>query len=93
MWNILPTLTEIVGNKPPLHAVRRSERFWEKQYIVAHARHPEEYIRYYFRLYALDASVGLPPKSKRNVVDSAIKGHIIAHATLVGRYAKKGSKR
>ena len=26
-------------------------------------------------------------------IDSAMKGHIIAEATLMGRYAKKGSKR
>jgi hypothetical protein len=29
----------------------------------------------------------------RKVVDVAIKGHVIAEATLTGRYAKKGSKR
>jgi phosphatidylethanolamine-binding protein (PEBP) family uncharacterized protein len=49
--------------------------------------------RYYFRLYALDATLALPPKSRRNALDSAIKGHIIGEATLMGRYARKGSKR
>jgi phosphatidylethanolamine-binding protein (PEBP) family uncharacterized protein len=37
--------------------------------------------------------LALPPTSKRKVVDSAIKGHIIADATLMGMYARKGSKR
>ena len=37
--------------------------------------------------------VALPPTSTRKVVDVAIKGHVIAEATLTGRYAKKGSKR
>ena len=49
--------------------------------------------RYYFKLYALDTTLALPPTSKRKAVDSAIKGHIIAEATLMGRYARKGSKR
>ena len=49
--------------------------------------------RYYFRLYALDTTLTLPAPSKRKVVDSAIKGHIIAEATLMGRYARKGSRR
>ena len=49
--------------------------------------------RYYFKLYALDTALDLPPTSKRKAVDSAIKGHIIAGATLMGRYARKGNKR
>ena len=92
MWNIVPTLTEIVGNKPPLHAVQGVNDFGKSKYSGP-CPPPGGVHRYYFRLYALDASVGLPPKSKRNVVDSAMKAHIIAEATLMGRYAKKGSKR
>jgi phosphatidylethanolamine-binding protein (PEBP) family uncharacterized protein len=44
-------------------------------------------------LYALDTTLTLPPTSKRKVVDSAIKGHTIGEATLMGRYARKSSKR
>ena len=90
MWNIVPTPTEIVGNKPPLHAVQGVNDFGKSKYSGP-CPPPGGVHRYYFRLYALDASVGLPPKSKRNVVDSAMKGHIIAEATLMGRYAKKSS--
>ena len=92
MWNIVPALTEIVGNKPPLHAVQGVNDFGKSKYSGP-CPPPGGVHRYYFRLYALDASVGLPPKSKRNVVDSAMKGHMIAEATLMARYAKKGSNR
>jgi phosphatidylethanolamine-binding protein (PEBP) family uncharacterized protein len=49
--------------------------------------------RYFFKLHALDTTLALPSTSKRKVVDAAIKGHIIADATLMGMYARKGSKR
>jgi phosphatidylethanolamine-binding protein (PEBP) family uncharacterized protein len=49
--------------------------------------------RYFFKLYALDMTLALPPTSKRKVVDGAIKGHIIADATLMGMYARKLGKR
>jgi hypothetical protein len=47
--------------------------------------------RYYFRLYALDTTLTLPQASKRKAVDSAIKGHTIAEATLMGRYERKAA--
>jgi Raf kinase inhibitor-like YbhB/YbcL family protein len=46
--------------------------------------------RYYFRLFALDTSLELPAKSKRKVIDTAVQGHIIDEATLMGRYARRG---
>jgi len=45
--------------------------------------------RYYFRLYALDTMIGLPPGASRNAVDAAMRGHIVAEAELMGRYARK----
>jgi hypothetical protein len=34
--------------------------------------------------------VELPAKSKRKVIDTAVQGHIIDEATLMGRYARRG---
>ncbi|HEY5813275.1 MAG TPA: YbhB/YbcL family Raf kinase inhibitor-like protein [Terrimicrobiaceae bacterium] len=92
MWNIIPTLTEIVGNKPPAHAVQGVNDFGKRKY-GGPCPPPGGVHRYYFRLYALDASGGLQPTSKRKAVDSAINGHILAEATLMGKYARKGNKR
>jgi Raf kinase inhibitor-like YbhB/YbcL family protein len=45
--------------------------------------------RYYFRLYAIDSNLNLPPGINRERVDQAIKHHVIEEAELMGYYAKK----
>ena len=87
LWNIAPNLTEIVGNKPPPSAVQGVNDFGKKKYSGPCP--PPGTHRYYFKLYALDTTLNFPPKSKRKTVDSAIKGHIIVEATLMGKYARK----
>jgi Raf kinase inhibitor-like YbhB/YbcL family protein len=91
MWNVVPNLAEIVGNKPPSNAVQGVNDFGKNKYSGPCP--PPGIHRYYFTVFALDTTLDLPSKSKRKAVDSAIKGHIIAEATLMGRYARKGSKR
>lgn len=44
--------------------------------------------RYFFRLYALDAALTLGPKATRGEVEKAMAGHILAEATLMGRYKR-----
>ena len=44
--------------------------------------------RYFFRLYALDTTVDLAPKAKRQALDRAMNGHVLATAELVGRYQR-----
>jgi Raf kinase inhibitor-like YbhB/YbcL family protein len=91
LWNVGPDQAEIVANRLPDHAVQGVNDFGESKYSGPCP--PPGTHRYYFRLYALDTTLTLPASSKRKVVDSAIKGHIIAEATLMGRYARKGSRR
>jgi Raf kinase inhibitor-like YbhB/YbcL family protein len=45
--------------------------------------------RYRFHLYALDCDVDLPPGAHRKDLDSAMRGHIVEEAELVGRYSAK----
>lgn len=40
--------------------------------------------RYFFRLFALDAELDLPPGANRAELRDAVKGHILATAELVG---------
>lgn len=42
--------------------------------------------RYFFRLYALDAKVNLKAGATRSALEEAMKGHILGHAELMGRY-------
>ena len=44
--------------------------------------------RYSFRLYALDAKLGLPPKATKKQVVEAIKGHVLAEAELVALFGR-----
>jgi Raf kinase inhibitor-like YbhB/YbcL family protein len=45
--------------------------------------------RYYFHLYALDTTTDLQSGAVRKDVEAAMRGHIIAEAELMGRYARK----
>lgn len=44
--------------------------------------------RYSFRLYALSAPVGLPPKAAKPQLEAAMRGLVLASAELVGTYRR-----
>jgi len=44
--------------------------------------------RYFFKLYALDAPLALTPGATKAEVEAAMRGHILAHAELMGRYKR-----
>jgi hypothetical protein len=44
--------------------------------------------RYFIRLYALDARLDLRPAARRQELDAAMQGHILAQAELMGRFAR-----
>jgi len=44
--------------------------------------------RYFFKLYALDSVLNLPPTSKKSDLESAMRGHILEKAELVGLFSK-----
>lgn len=45
--------------------------------------------RYFFKLYALDAALMLPPRKTKADLLKAIEGHVLAQAELMGRYKRK----
>lgn len=51
---------------------------------------PDREHRYFFRLYALDTRLDLPPGATREQLDAAMQGHVIADAELMGRYERRG---
>jgi hypothetical protein len=46
--------------------------------------------RYFFKLFALDAVLTLPPASTAQELQGSLQGHILAEAQLMGTYRKKG---
>ncbi len=45
--------------------------------------------RYFFRLHALDAVLGLPPGVNRAELEAAMRGHVLAVGTLMGTYQRQ----
>jgi Raf kinase inhibitor-like YbhB/YbcL family protein len=44
--------------------------------------------RYFFTAYSLDTSLGLSPGADKAAVLEALSGHVLAEATLMGRYSR-----
>ncbi len=44
--------------------------------------------RYYFRIYALDTTLSLPPTARKPALIDAMKGHILAEGALMGRFSR-----
>ncbi|MEN2998947.1 MAG: YbhB/YbcL family Raf kinase inhibitor-like protein [Brevinematia bacterium] len=44
--------------------------------------------RYYFRVYALDIQLNLPPGATKQKILKAMEGHILAQGELMGKYAR-----
>ncbi|MBN2297543.1 MAG: YbhB/YbcL family Raf kinase inhibitor-like protein [Deltaproteobacteria bacterium] len=45
--------------------------------------------RYFFKLYALDTELNLPPGITKKELLDAMKGHILGQAEMIGRYKRK----
>jgi Raf kinase inhibitor-like YbhB/YbcL family protein len=45
--------------------------------------------RYIFRIYALDAPLGLPPGADKQTVLDAMDGHVLAQGQLIGMYSRE----
>ena len=50
---------------------------------------PSGHHRYFFKLYALDTTLNQLAKATKEQLESAMKGHVLAHAELMGTYQKK----
>jgi Raf kinase inhibitor-like YbhB/YbcL family protein len=44
--------------------------------------------RYYFRVYALDGPLSLPPSTTKGALEKAMNGHVIAKGSLMGTYSR-----
>ncbi|OGH69399.1 MAG: kinase inhibitor [Candidatus Magasanikbacteria bacterium RIFCSPHIGHO2_01_FULL_47_8] len=87
VWNIDPNVTEIPENSVPPGAVEGITSFKRSGWggpCPASGIH-----RYFFKLYALDGElVGLTPQSSEEEVKTAMNGHLVATAELVGLYSR-----
>src|ERR1700724_2966060 len=87
VWNIDPKASEIAENSALGGAVQGTNDFPKKGY--GGPCPPSGTHRYYFKIFALDQTLGLKPGAKRAEVDAAMRGHVVAQGELMGRYSRK----
>ena len=68
------------GPCPPPPTITYRAGYWSKL--------PGDPHRYYFRLYALDAQIGLASGATKAELVSAIEGHVLAQADTRGKYQR-----
>ncbi len=86
VWNIPASVSEIRDNEVPAGAVVGQNTRGNNAYggpcppIGTH--------RYFFKAYALDTTLTLPPTTDKHQLLAAIKDHTLAAAELMGTYHK-----
>lgn len=86
VWNISPQTNTIAEGSAP-KGVHGTNDFGKSGY--GGPCPPSGTHRYYFRIFALDRELDLPPGTKRSQLDAAMKGHVVAQGELMGRYSRK----
>jgi len=87
VWNIPPNTTTVGEGQSP-QGVSGQNGYGKSGYMGPCPPGGEH--RYYFKLYALDTTLTLPPSSSKSDLEKAMKGHTVAQAQMMGRY-KRGS--
>ncbi len=85
VWNIDPKTTAIAEGQSPKGITGRNG-FGKDGY--GGPCPPSGEHRYYFKLYALDMTLNLPPSSKKADLEKAMKGHTLADGQMMGRYRR-----
>jgi Raf kinase inhibitor-like YbhB/YbcL family protein len=86
VWNISPQTNTIAEGSTP-KGVHGTNDFGKSGY--GGPCPPSGTHRYYFKIFALDGELNLPPGTKRSQLDAAMKGHVVAQGELMGRYSRK----
>ena len=88
VWNIGVDTTEIPATSVPAGALQGTNDFGKQGY--GGPCPPSGTHRYFFKLYALDASPALKAGATKAQLEEAMKGHILGKAELVGLYRRTG---
>jgi Raf kinase inhibitor-like YbhB/YbcL family protein len=95
-YGIGPGVTALLEGIPPLGAVtlgkltfRQGKTSWGSLGYRGPSPPPGKPHRYFFKLYALDAPVNLPPEATKDVLLSAARGHILTETHIMARYGRE----
>ncbi len=84
LFNINPNTTEIQEGEAP--GTQGNNTGGKANYTGPCP--PDKEHRYFFKLYALDTELNLPEGSTKKEVEKAMQEHILAEATLIGKYER-----
>ena len=84
VWNISPTEKIEENSVPGTEGLNSSRRHSYGGPCPPFGTH-----RYFFKVYALDTKLAIQPDSKKNDVEKAMEGHILAKGEIVGLYKRK----
>lgn len=85
VYNMPPTLAEIQKDSTPPGIVGKNTDGVQKYFGPCP---PDREHRYFFKLYALDTALDLPPGATKKEVEAAMANCIVGQAELMGRYEK-----
>jgi len=91
IWNIPPTARSLDENVPKTASLPNGARQGTndfKRIGYGGPCPPSGTHRYFFKLYALDTTLNLPPETTKSVLEDTIRRHILAHAELIGKYTR-----
>ena len=86
-WNLPPDTAEIPEDGLPPGAVEGSNS-WRRRGYGGPAP-PSGTHRYFFKVYALDTTLDLPPSADKAALLRAMEGHVLAEAVTMGRYSRR----
>jgi Raf kinase inhibitor-like YbhB/YbcL family protein len=84
VWNIVPQGTIRASSIP---GVQGNNSLGKSSYLGPCP--PAGTHRYFFKVYALDTMLELPPDSNKRMLEAAMKDHILAEGEIYGVYNKK----
>ncbi len=87
VWNIGADTKEILTGTVPPGALQGRNDFGKPAW--GGPAPPSGTHRYFFKLYALDALLPLPPGATKAQLEEAMKGRILEKAELIGLYRRK----
>jgi Raf kinase inhibitor-like YbhB/YbcL family protein len=87
LWNVAPMTAEIPMASVPEGSVEGTTSFGRPGY--GGPCPPFGTHRYFFKLFALDRKLDLPPSADVAALEKAMEGHVVDKAGLVGTYAKQ----
>ena len=87
LWNIPPSTTMIEEGTVPVGSTSGRNSWGKTGY--GGPSPPSGTHRYFFKLYALDNELDLPPTADKAALERAMAGHILGTAQLMGTYSRK----